>query len=107
MKDHHYDSLKNVALLWIPALATFVNTIGMVWGIPYTNEITATITALGVLIGAGLKVSSNNYTPSVDGDLVVTKHDEVYADFPAEPSRFKDGDTITMRVAKPGDVSTN
>lgn len=107
MKDHHYDSLKNVALLWIPALATFVNTIGMVWGIPYTNEITATITALGVLIGAGLKVSSNNYTPSVDGDLVVTKHDEVYADFPAEPSRFKDGDMITMRVTKPGDVSTN
>lgn len=107
MKDHHYDSLTNVALLWIPALATFVNTIGMVWGIPYTNEITATITALGVLIGAGLKVSSNNYTPSVDGDLVVTKHDEVYADFPAEPSRFKDGDTITMRVTKPGDVSTN
>lgn len=107
MKDHNYDSLKNVALLWIPALATFVNTIGMVWGIPYTNEITATITALGVLIGAGLKVSSNNYTPSVDGDLVVTKHDEVYADFPAEPSRFKDGDTITMRVTKPGDVSTN
>lgn len=107
MKDHHYDSLKNIALLWIPALATFVNTIGMVWGIPYTNEITATITALGVLIGAGLKVSSNNYTPSVDGDLVVTKYDEVYADFPAEPSRFKDGDTITMRVTKPGDVSTN
>lgn len=105
MKDNHYDSLKNVALLWIPALATFVNTIGMVWGIPYTNEITATITALGVLIGAGLKVSSNNYTPSVDGDLVVTKHDEVYADFPAEPSRFKDGDTITMRVTKPSGAS--
>lgn len=107
MKNAHYDVLKNIGLLWLPALATFVNTIGMVWGIPYTNEITATITALGVLIGAGLKVSSNNYTPSVDGDLVVTKHDEVYADFPAEPSRFKDGDTITMRVTKPGDVSTN
>lgn len=107
MKDHHYDTLKNIALLWIPALATFVNTIGMVWGIPYTNEITATITALGVLIGAGLKVSSNNYTAPVDGDLVVTRHDEVYADFPAEPSRFKDGDTITMRVTKPGDASTN
>lgn len=107
MKDHHYDALKNIALLWIPALATFVNTVGMVWGLPYTNEITATITALGVLIGAGLKVSSNNYTAPVDGDLVVTKHDEVYADFPDEPSRFKDGDTITMRVTKPGDVSTN
>jgi len=43
MKNHHYDALKNVALLWVPALATFVNTVGMVWGIPYTNEVTATI----------------------------------------------------------------
>ena len=101
MKDARYDALKNIGLLWIPALATFVNTIGMVWGIPHTNEVTATITAFGALLGAGLKVSSNRYTPPVDGDLVVTKHDEVYADFPAEPSRFNDGDTITMRVTKP------
>lgn len=105
MKNHHYDALKNVALLWIPALATLINTIGMVWGLPYTNEITATITAVGVFLGAGLKISSNNYTPPIDGDLVVTKHDEVYADFPAEPSALNDGDTITMRVTKPSGAS--
>lgn len=105
MKNHQYDALKNVALLWIPALATFVNTVGMIWGIPYTTEITATITAFGVLLGASLKVSSNRYTPPVDGDLVVTKHDEVYADFPAEPSRLNDGDTIVMRVTKPSGPS--
>lgn len=105
MKNHHYDALKNVALLWIPALATLINTVGMVWGLPYTNEITATITAVGVFLGAGLKISSNNYTPPVDGDLVVTKHDEVYADFPAEPSALNDGDTITMRVTKPSGAS--
>lgn len=105
MKNHHYDALKNVALLWIPALATLINTVGMVWGLPYTNEITATITAVGVFLGAGLKISSNNYTPPIDGDLVVTKHDEIYADFPAEPSALNDGDTITMRVTKPSGAS--
>lgn len=105
MKNHHYDALKNVALLWIPALATLINTVGMVWGLPYTNEITATITAVGVFLGAGLKISSDNYTPPIDGDLVVTKHDEVYADFPAEPSALNDGDTITMRVTKPSGAS--
>nr|DAP26029.1 MAG TPA: holin [Caudoviricetes sp.] len=105
MKNHHYDALKNVALLWIPALATLINTVGMVWGLPYTNEITATITAVGVFLGAGLKISSNNYTPPIDGDLVVTKHDEVYADFPAEPSALNNGDTITMRVTKPSGAS--
>lgn len=105
MKNHHYDALKNVALLWIPALATLINTVGMVWGLPYTNEITATITAVGVFLGAGLKISSNNYTPPIDGDLVITKHDEVYADFPAEPSALNDGDTITMKVTKPSGAS--
>lgn len=105
MKNAHYDVLKNIGLLWIPALATLINTIGMVWGLPYTNEITATITAVGVFLGAGLKISSNNYTPPIDGDLVVTKHDEVYADFPAEPSALNDGDTITMRVTKPSGTS--
>ena len=105
MKNHHYDALKNVALLWIHALATLINTVGMVWGLPYTNEITATITAVGVFLGAGLKISSNNYTPPIDGDLVVTKHDEVYADFPAKPSALNDGDTITMRVTKPSGAS--
>nr|DAV69196.1 MAG TPA: holin [Caudoviricetes sp.] len=105
MKNEHYDVLKNIGLLWIPALATFVNTVGMVWGIAYTNEVTATITAFGVLLGAGLKVSSDRYAPPVDGDLVVTKHDEVYADFPAEPSKLNDGDTITMRVTKPSGTS--
>lgn len=105
MKDRHYNIIKNITLLWIPALATLVNTIGMVWGVPYTNEVTATITALGVFLGAGLKISSNNYTPPVDGDLVVTKHNEVYADFPSEPSRLNDGDTLTMRVTKPSETS--
>lgn len=105
MKNAHYDVLKNIGLLWIPALATLINTVGMVWGLPYTNEITATITAVGVFLGAGLKISSNNYTPPIDGDLVVTKHDEVYADFPAEPSALNDGDTITMKVTKPSGAS--
>lgn len=107
MNDKTYDILKRVALIVVPALATFVNAVGIVWGIPYTNEVTATITALGVFLGAAIGVSSKNYEPDTHGNLVVTKHGEVYADFQAEPSRFKDGDTITMRVTKPGDVSTN
>lgn len=107
MNDKTYDILKRVALIVVPALATFVNAVGIVWGVPYTNEVTATITALGVFLGAAIGVSSKNYEPDTHGNLVVTKHDEVYADFQAEPSRFKDGDMITMRVTKPGDISTN
>ena len=101
MNDKTYDILKRVALIIIPALATFVNAAGMVWGLPYTNEITATITAFGVFLGAAIGVSSANYTPETHGNLVVTKHDDVYADFAAKPADLKDGDTIVLKVTKP------
>lgn len=101
MNNKTYDILKRVALIVIPALATFVNAVGIVWGIPYATEVTATITAFGVFLGAALGVSSANYTPDTHGNLVVTKHDDVYADFAAEPANLKDGDTIVLKVTKP------
>ena len=101
MNNQTYDILKRVALIIVPALATFVNTVGMVWGAPYTNEATATITAFGVFLGAALGFSSKNYKPETHGNLVVTKHDDVYADFVAEPANLKDGDTIVLKVTKP------
>lgn len=101
MNDKTYDILKRVALIVVPALATFVNAVGIVWGIPYTNEVTVTITAFGVFLGAAIGVSSKNYEPDTHGNLVVTKHNDVYADFTAEPSNLKDGDTIILKVSKP------
>lgn len=101
MNNQTYDILKRVALIIIPALATFVSAAGIVWGIPYTNEITATITAFGVFLGAALGVSSANYTPETHGNLVVTGHNDVYADFAHEPEKLKDGDTIVLKVTKP------
>ena len=101
MNNKSYDILKRVALIVIPAMATFVNAAGVVWGLPYTNEITATITAFGVFLGAALGISSKNYVPETHGNLVVTKHDDVYADFAAEPADLKDGDTIVLKVTKP------
>ena len=101
MNDKTYDILKRVALIVVPALATFVNAVGIVWGVPYTNEVTATITAFGVFLGAVIGVSSKNYEPDTHGNLIVTKHNDVYADFTAEPSNLKDGDTIILKVTKP------
>ena len=101
MNNKTYDILKRVALIVIPALATFVNAVGIVWGVPYTTELTATITAFGVFLGAALGVSSANHTPETHGNLVVTKHDDVYADFASEPTNLKDGDTIVLKVTKP------
>ena len=101
MNNKTYDILKHLALIIIPALATFVNAAGMVWGLPYTNEITATITAFGVFLGATLGISSKSYEPETHGNLVVTGSNDVYADFAHEPEKLKDGDTIVLKVTKP------
>lgn len=101
MTNKTYDALKYVALIIIPALATFANAVGVVWGIPHTNDVAMTITAFGVFLGAVLGISSKNYEPDTHGNLVVTKHDEVYADFASEPTSLKDGDTIVLKVTKP------
>ncbi len=61
MTNNLYDILKKVALIILPALATLWLTLGKIWGLPYTTEIGATITAIGVFIGACLEISSKNY----------------------------------------------
>lgn len=61
LNNNVYDILKKVALIWMPALATLWLTLGKIWGLPYTAEIGATITAIDVFIGACLGVSSKNY----------------------------------------------
>lgn len=61
MSNEAYDLLKKIALYFLPALATLWLTIGKIWGIPYTTEIGATLTAIDVFIGACLGISSKNY----------------------------------------------
>ena len=61
LSNETYDLLKKVALYFLPALATLWLTIGKIWGIPYTTEIGATLTAIDVFIGACLGISSKNY----------------------------------------------
>lgn len=61
MSNETYDLFKKIALYYLPALATLWLTIGKIWGIPYTTEIGATLTAIDVFIGACLGISSKNY----------------------------------------------
>lgn len=61
MSNSAYDILKKVALIILPALATLWLTLGKIWGLPYTTEIGATITAIAVFLGTCLEVSSKNY----------------------------------------------
>ena len=61
-----YDILKFVAITFIPALATFVGTVGIAVGYPETTGIIVTVlTALGSFIGALVGLSSASYNTGV------------------------------------------
>ena len=56
-----YDALKYVALIGLPALAVLWSTLSKVWDWPMQTQITATICAVDVFLGALLQISSNKY----------------------------------------------
>nr|DAW21328.1 MAG TPA: holin [Caudoviricetes sp.] len=61
MSNNVYDILKWVAMILLPALATFYAAIAAVWDLPYTEQVVGTITAVDTLLGTLLKISSDNY----------------------------------------------
>ncbi len=66
MTNRTYDILKWIALILLPALATFYAAIAAVWGLPYTEQVVGTITAVDTLLGTLLKISSDNYKKQED-----------------------------------------
>ncbi len=63
-----YDVLKWLAMLFLPALAVLVRTIFQIWGLPYGNEISATIVAVNCFLGAILGISNISYIRKLDKD---------------------------------------
>lgn len=60
-KNNTYDILKNIALIILPALATFYGSLGKIWGFPITEQVVLTITAFDTFLGACLGISNINY----------------------------------------------
>lgn len=66
MSNQMYDTLKFIAQLVIPALATLVIAVCQIWHLPFGTEIGATLMAIDTFLGAILKISSDNYVPELD-----------------------------------------
>jgi hypothetical protein len=56
-----YDVLKWVALIALPAFAVFYSTVGSIWHLPNVKEISDTVIAVDVFLGALLQISSSSY----------------------------------------------
>lgn len=61
MSNKVYDVLKWIALIAMPALATLIQTVFSIWGIPYGEPISYTIVALDTFLGICLGVSTSSY----------------------------------------------
>lgn len=59
--DNVYNVLKWVALIVLPALATLYTSVATIWGLPFVEEVPATVTAVDLFLGALLGVSSLSY----------------------------------------------
>ena len=56
-----YDVLAWIGRIVLPSLSVLYATLGKIWGLPYTEQIPLTITAIDVFLNALLGVSANNY----------------------------------------------
>lgn len=66
MTNKQYDTLKTIALIITPVLA-FLASVVTIWGIPYGEQIVATLTALDTLIGAVVVAANSKYKEEKDG----------------------------------------
>lgn len=67
LSNRKYDILKYVAMIFIPALATFIGTVGVALGYPQVTGIIVTIiTAFGSFIGSLVGLSSKSYQSKQD-----------------------------------------
>lgn len=62
LSNRLFDWLKWISIVCLPALSTFIVVISKIWGWADTGSMIAqTITAIGVLLGALLGISSIQY----------------------------------------------
>lgn len=67
MNNEVYDVLKFIAQIVLPAIATFYLTLARIWGLPFGEEVSATVMAVDTLLGAVLMLSSNVYNKQIGG----------------------------------------
>lgn len=66
MNNKMYDTLKWIAQYALPALGTLYFAIAGIWGLPYTEQVVGTITAIDTFLGVILGVSTMQYNKNAE-----------------------------------------
>lgn len=64
LNDKVYDLLKWITMIVLPALGTLYFTLTTIWGFPYGEQVSGTVNALVLFLGAVLGISTANYKKS-------------------------------------------
>jgi len=59
--DNTYTFLKRAAMYWIPAVGTLYASLSVVWGLPHSEQVVATLMAIDTALGAMLGLSTSAY----------------------------------------------
>lgn len=65
-----YNVLKWAVMIAIPACATLYFALATIWGLPYGEQVVATMTATATFLGALIGISTKNYNQSGDGEVL-------------------------------------
>lgn len=87
-----YDALKWAALILLPAIAVLYSALANIWGLPYSAQVTGTIVAINLFLGAILQISNfqfRSYTaantvvpqPYFPSDSQIRMEDNVYGQY--------------------------
>lgn len=75
-----YDFLKQVALIWMPAISALYFGLGQIWGFPKIEEVVGSIAVLDTVLGGLVAKASSNHTKATEGpglgDIVVGTTEE-------------------------------
>lgn len=101
-----YDVLRQVGLIWLPALGTLYFTLAAIWGLPAAEQVVGTIAALTVFLNVVLGISKASYKKSPDaynGVIRVIPEDGGESFLPvfnAPLETLTQKDTVTLRVER-------
>lgn len=70
LNDKLYDILKWLVIIVMPACATLYAALSSVWGWPFAEQVTTTITAVDTFLGAVLCISTVNYHKDGDNEKI-------------------------------------
>lgn len=89
--SRHYDILKWITMIVLPACATAYVGLAAIWGFPYADEVAKTTTVICTLLGALLGISSAQYYK-----------DETWLDDPVDDpdAKYWDDDDEVKEVKK-------